>query len=189
VDSCLRPTARIRGACLLPVCLLLLAWQDSAARSTNLHPQSNDQNSEAARAARKKKFDDAKRKIENSDPKPTLPTDDSHQTLFVSPVLVNMLAHDIQSFSLSDIQGHNLTSKADWSIDNSSVADLTTGPVPTITAKQPGTLIVRARCDGVSAEATVTVHAGDKLPIGTIRWQAPKIPGYTTKQIIQAVPR
>jgi len=99
-----------------------------------------------------------------------------------------MLAHDTQRFSLFDIEGHNLTSKAEWSLSNSYVADLTTDGVPTITSKDHGTVTVRARVGGLSAEASVTVLPGDKLPIGTIRWQAPTIPGYKTTQIIQAVP-
>jgi hypothetical protein len=152
--------------------------------------QTADGNSDAAAkaAARKKKFEEEKQRLESSESQHAPASSDAQQTLLISPVLVNMLIHDTQRFSLFDVQGHNLTAKAEWSLSNSYVADLTTDGVPTITAKDHGTVTVRARVGGVTAESSITVHPGDKLPVGTIRWQAPAVPGYKTTQIIQAVP-
>jgi hypothetical protein len=152
--------------------------------------QTTDASSEAAAkaAARKKKFEEEKQRLESSEGQHASAPDDPQQTLLLSPILVNMLVHDTQRFSLFDVDGHNLTSKAEWTLSNSYVADLTTDGVPTITAKATGTVTVRARVGALSAEASVTVHPGDKLPVGTIRWQAPAVPGHKTTQIIQAVP-
>ena len=152
--------------------------------------QSADAHSDAAAkaAARKKKFEEEKQRLESSEGQHASAPADTQQTLLISPILVNMLVHDTQRFSLFDVEGHNLTPKAEWSLSNSYVADLTTDGVPTITAKDQGTVTVRARVGGVSAEASITVHPGDKLPVGTIRWQAPAVPGHKTTQIIQAVP-
>jgi hypothetical protein len=152
--------------------------------------QSTDANSDAAAkaAARKKKFEEEKQRLESTEGQHASAPTDTQQTLLISPILVNMLVHDTQRFSLFDVQGHNLTAKAEWSLSNSYVADLTTDGVPTITAKDHGTVTVRARVGGVTAESSITVHPGDKLPVGTIRWQAPEVPGFKTTQIIQAVP-
>jgi len=46
---------------------------------------------------------------------------------------------------------------------------------------------LRASVDGETSEAQIKVYR-DKIPMGAVLWQAPKIPGYTTKHIVQAVP-
>ena len=178
--------------CFIP---LRFAQAQSASASTtqatsSSTTQSPDANSDAAAkaAARKKKFEEEKQRLESTEGQHVPATGDAQQTLLISPILVNMLVHDTQRFSLFDVQGHNLTAKAEWSLSNSYVADLTTDGVPTITAKDHGTVTVRARVGGVTAESSITVHPGDKLPVGTIRWQAPAVPGFKTTQIIQAVP-
>ena len=48
--------------------------------------------------------------------------------------------------------------------------------------------ILRARVGSRSAEASITVLDGDKMPDGTIKWSVPNYPGYKSKQIVQAVP-
>jgi hypothetical protein len=180
--------------CFLP--LRFNAAQSQSTSTSSAQPpgssasQTGDASSDAAAkaAARKKKFEEEKRRLESSEGQHASVPDDRQQTLLLSPILVNMLVHDTQRFSLFDVDGHNLTAKAEWTLSNSYVADLTTDGVPTITAKDTGTVTVRARVGALSAEASVTVHTGDKLPVGTIRWQAPAVPGYKTTQIIQAVP-
>jgi hypothetical protein len=109
--------------------------------------------------------------------------------LSISPVLVNILVNERQGFSLFDDAGHNLTSKAEWTLSDSYVPELTTTGTLAITAKDSGTVIVRARVGMRSAEASVTVNSGDRLPTGTIRWQAPKPKGnFKPQQIVIAVP-
>jgi hypothetical protein len=180
--------------CLLPLRFAAAQSPPASASSTQAAGsspiQTTDASSDAAAnaAARKKKFEEYKPRLEGSEGQHAPAPDDPHQTLLLSPILVNMLVHDTQRFSLFDVDGHNLTAKAEWTLSNSYVADLTTDGVPMITAKDTGTVTVRARVGELSAEASVTVHPGDKLPVGTIRWQAPAVPGHKTTQIIQAVP-
>lgn len=147
----------------------------------------------AAKAAeRKKRFEEEENRLENAERAQTEsksePAKASDDDLAISPVLVNMLVHETQSFSLFDSGGHNLTSKAEWTLSNSYVADLTTNEVPTISTKDVGTLTVSARVGRRTAQASVTVHPGDTLPIGTIRWQAPKVRNFKATQIVIAVP-
>jgi hypothetical protein len=181
----------LKGCLPSALCVFLLsAQQVSAGPQAPGTAQSADQNSDAdaKAAARKKKFEEDKRRLESAESQPAADSRDPQQTLFISPVLVNMLVQDTQKFSLFDIEGHNLTSKAEWSLSNTYVADLTFDGIPMITAKDHGTVTVRARVGSLSTEASVTVLSGDKLPVGTIRWQAPKIPGFKPTGIVQAVP-
>lgn len=182
--------------CFLPLRFAAALSQPASSSSTQTagssSSQTTDANSDAAAraAARKKKFEEEKQRLESSEGQHAPAPEDPQQTLLLSPILVNMLVHDTQRFSLFDVGGHKLTEKAEWTLSNSYVADLTMdGGVPMITAKDTGTVNVRARVGALSAEAAVTVHPGDKLPVGTIRWQAPAVPGHKTTQIIQAVPR
>lgn len=162
--------------------------QTQSATPTTQQAQDQKADEAAKAAARRKRFEEEKKRLENADPKSESATNDPQQSLCVSPVLVNMLVGESQGFSVSDAEGHNLTSQAEWSLSNSYVAELKTGGVPPITAKDHGTVRVRARIGSRSAEAEVTVHSGDTLPAGTIRWQACKTPGFTPKKIVQAVP-
>jgi hypothetical protein len=147
----------------------------------------------AAKAAEKKKrFEEEERRLENAGSAQTEskaePERASDDDLSIFPVLVNMLVHETQDFSLFDSAGHNLTSKAEWTLSNSYVAELTTSGVPTISSKDVGTLTVSARVGSRTAQASVTVHPGGTLPIGTIRWQAPKVRNFKATQIVIAVP-
>jgi hypothetical protein len=97
-----------------------------------------------------------------------------------------MLVNDEHAFSVFDIEGRDWTAKAEWSLSNSYVADLSPGSIPYVRAKDHGTVTVRARIGSQEAVAEVKVYAGDKLVPGTIRWWAPKIPGYHSMQLSQA---
>ena len=75
----------------------------------------------------------------------------------LSPNLVNMLAGETQRFSLFDVAGHKLTSQADWSVSDSSTAELAVeGGVPVLTTERTGTMRVTARVGARSVEATIT---------------------------------
>jgi hypothetical protein len=169
----------------------------SEAPSNAAQPATPAPSDAAAKAAeRKKRFEEAEKRLEASESaqsgaSTTTPSDDkpgSPDDLSISPVLVNMLIGQPQSFSLFDAAGHNLTSKAEWSLSNSSVAELQNSATPTIVSKEAGTVTVHARVGMRSTDAKVTVHSGSSLPIGTVMWQAPPVKGFTPKQIIQAVP-
>jgi hypothetical protein len=167
----------------------------ATAQADSPTPEQTPASDAAVKAAeRKKGFEEAKKQLENSDGSHAndSPASDSNpgspDDIAISPVLVNMLIGETQSFSLFDAAGHNLTAKAEWSLSSSYVADLQNNGVPTITSKDAGTVTVHARVGMRSTDATVTVHPGSSLPIGTIRWQAPAVKGFKTVQIIQAVP-
>ncbi|HMI52185.1 MAG TPA: hypothetical protein VK525_11780 [Candidatus Saccharimonadales bacterium] len=110
------------------------------------------------------------------------------QTLFVSPSVTNMLVGDVREFCVFDIDGKILTRAAEWTIDDAGIATLNDKGQPTITTKQPGKAVLRARVGSRSAEASITVLDGGKMPNGTIKWSVPNYPGYKSKQIVQAVP-
>lgn len=160
------------------------------ATATDKSDQSNENATAAAKAAaRKKRFDEDKRKLEESEAaSPQAPDADPEQTLFVTPAVVTMMLGDAHSFSAFDIDGKTVTADAEWSLSNSYVAELTTGGDPTVTIKGPGTVTLRARIGGREAEANITVFTGDKIPYGTILWSVPKIAGFVGSRIVQAVP-
>ena len=150
--------------------------------------QNSSDTSDAARAARRKAFEEERARLENGDASNDSVPADPAATLFVSPAKVVMLVGDVQAFTVFDIDGKNRTLEAEWSLANSYVADLHTGAEPSITAKDHGTVTLRARVGGESAESVITVYAGTSLKVGTVRWSAPAIPGYKTSKIVNAVP-
>jgi hypothetical protein len=87
-----------------------------------------------------------------------------------------MLVGESRGFTLFDTAGHKLTADAEWSVSSSDRAALTPGDEPTVTARGEGSFKVTARIDTRSAEATVKVYPGDKLPVGAIRWRVAPIP-------------
>lgn len=169
------------------------------AASTPSASSTSKEKDEAAKATeRKKRFEEEKRRLENAGPRPQTASQpqaassDCHASpddLSLSPNLVNMLVGDTQRFSLFDVAGHKLTSQADWSVDDSSVADLSSeGGTPVLTAKQTGTVRLTARVFSHYAEATVNVIAPEDMKPGTIRWSAPPVPCFKPAGIYQAVP-
>jgi hypothetical protein len=147
---------------------------------------------EAAKAAeRKRRFEEQKIRLEEKRPNSPIGAETevgSDQTLFVSPSVTNMLVGDVRKFCVFDIDGKILTREAEWTIDDSGIATLNDKGQPTIITKQPGKAVLRARVGSRSAEASITVLDGDKMPDGTIKWSVPNYPGYKSKQIVQAVP-
>jgi hypothetical protein len=111
------------------------------------------------------------------------------QSLQVSPVTVNMLVAETQQFTAVDEHGRP-RADATWSIDNTSVATLSTDPTTPslLAAAAPGTATLTATIGSVTAQAQVNVLSGTSLAPGTVRWSAPSTPGFTVQQIAQAVP-
>ena len=173
---------------------LLFAGQQSVqtpatppAPSTSQNPSPAAQDSAAKAAERKKRFEAEKAKLENTSPKPASsdksagnnvsPCQSSEYDLSLSPNLVNLVLGETQRFSLFDQAGHKLTAQANWSVSDSSVAELVMeGGTPVLTAKATGTVRVTANVDGRYAEATVNVIAQEDMKPGTIRWSAPAAP-------------
>jgi len=164
-------------------CISVLATVPVASRAQN-----SSDTSDAAKAARRKAFEEERARLESGDGANDSVPADPAATLFVSPAKVGMLVGDVQAFTVFDIDGKNRTSEAEWSLTNSYVADLGSTAPPAITAKDHGTVTLRARVGGESAESNITVYAGNSLKIGTVRWSAPAIPGYKASKIVSAVP-
>jgi plastocyanin len=147
-----------------------------------------DPDAAAKAAARKQRFQEQEKALEENGSTHDAAEPDPQQTLFVSPALVGMVVGETQRFTVFDIEGHNLTSQAEWSLSNSYVADLAPDGSPRITAKDHGTVTVRARIGSRESECEVKVYEGSSLPIGAIRWRAPKIPNFSAIKIVQAAP-
>jgi plastocyanin len=167
------------------------AADNGAAASAS--PAQAPANDAAAKAAeRKKRFEAQEKLLENSESahaeSADTETKSSPDDMAISPVLVNMLIGENQRFTLFDAAGHNLTNKAEWSLSNSYVADMSADGTPGITTKDAGTVTLHARVGSRSTDATIIVHSGTSLPIGTIRWQAPKVGNFKAQSIVQAVP-
>jgi len=186
------PVSAPRGLAVVALCLPLLALNSPSlgAQSTGSPAQSAgpDSDATAKAAARKKAFEQEAKRLEEEGSSQQASEPDPQQTLFVSPAIVAMLAGRVQSFTVFDIDGHNLTSKAEWSLSNSYVADLASSDEPTVTAKAPGTVTLRARVGMEESFSELKVYEGTSFPMGTILWQAPKIPGFSAKKMTQAVP-
>lgn len=177
-------------AVTLSVCLLprLKAQQESIPGQGN--PPSTQAHDAAAKAAeRKKRFEEQRRRLEEDS---TSNSEGHHasasQTLFISPAAVNMVLGDTQPFCAFDIDGRTMTHSVQWSISNSSVAELSSSGDPMIMSKSRGTATLRAQIGATYAEAKVTVIPGSALPIGSVRWSSGDIPGFKTTKILPAVP-
>ena len=169
---------------------------ETASNSSQSAPAGAATEDAAAKAAeRKKRFEETKKRLENSSSQPQSGGDSgsscsySTNDLSLSPALVNMVVGETQRFSLFDLAGHKLTEKADWSVSDSSIADIRVeGGGPVLTSKQKGTVRVQARVDTHSAESTVNVIGAEDMKPGTIRWSLPPTPCGKIKGIAVAVP-
>jgi len=165
------------------VALLLVTGFCAPISSAQSQPAARSQETDAA-AARKKKFAEDKQRLENGGVTADDPRPDPDQTLFVSPFKASMVLGESRTFSVFDIDGKVLTAETEWSVSDSSVAEIAEAPTQAITAKSVGTFTLRALVGRRSAEATVTVYPGPKLPPVTVRWLAPPIPGFTLQKVM-----
>ena len=166
--------------------------QPTQPTQTSQIPQTSDSDDAAARAAeRKKRFDEAKQRLEADGRAQTPPCTEGKPTLYISPTEASMLVGETRTFSLFDTDGHKLTAAAEWEVGSSYLAGIKPGPEPMITAKNEGTFTVTARVDTRMAEAKVKVYPGKVLPIGTVIWKAAPVPCGKNSGIsksVQAVP-
>jgi plastocyanin len=178
----------VLGLCLPFSAAFVFGTQAQSTTSSVQTSTAADPDAAARAAARKKRFLEQEKALEENGSTHDAAEPDPQQTLFVSPALVGMVVGETQRFTVFDIEGHNLTSQAEWSLSNSYIADLAPDGTPTITAKEHGTVTVRARVGSRESRCEVKVYEGSSLPIGAIRWQAPKIPNFSAIKIVQAVP-
>ena len=149
-------------------------------------------------AERKRRFEEEEKRLEARGPRPETASQfaaqagDCHASvddLMLSPNLVNMLVGETQRFSLFDVAGQKLTSQADWSVSDSSTAELAVeGGVPVLTSRRTGTVRVTARVDARTAEATISVITPAEMKPGTVRWSSPSPPCSKPVRIVPAVP-
>jgi hypothetical protein len=107
-------------------------------------------------------------------------------SLTVTPPTPNMTIGGTQAFQAIDQTG-TLRPDATWSINDATVASFETSNPNTLVGNAAGTATVTATVGSVTGTTTVTVLSSG-LSVGTQLWSAPTISGYTTQQIVQAVP-
>lgn len=108
-------------------------------------------------------------------------------SLQIGPASANVLVGGTQQFTAVDQLGRP-RSDATWTVDNTSIATITTDSSPTLTGVAAGTATLTANVGGISAQIQVNVLAGTSFPVGTVLWSAPTTTGFAVVQIAQAVP-
>jgi hypothetical protein len=114
----------------------------------------------------------------------TLPTPNSLQ---ITPAAANMLIGDTRQFTAVDEFGRPRL-EATWTVDNGSLATISTGGSPTLTAVAAGAVTLTATAQGVSSHIQVTISSATSFALGTVLWSMPSVPGFSPSQILQAVP-
>ena len=114
----------------------------------------------------------------------TLPSPNSLQ---ITPSGVNMVVGQTKQFTAVDELGRP-RSDAAWTIDDTSLANISTDSSPTLTALAVGQVTLTATAQSKTVQVQVNILAGTSLAPGTVLWSAPPVPGFTALGIIQAVP-
>ena len=170
------------------ILLFLPTFENRAQTPESSNAQNASTDSAAAKAAaRKKRFDQEKRLLERQEDPPPTPGNDGKPVLYITPTTAGMLIGESRGFTLFDTDGHKLTSAAEWSVSSSYHATITQGDEPILTVKNEGTFKVIAKIGKRTAEATVKVYSGDKLPIGAARWTVAPVPGSKGRGISKTV--
>ncbi|HXX99920.1 MAG TPA: IPT/TIG domain-containing protein [Candidatus Limnocylindrales bacterium] len=108
-------------------------------------------------------------------------------SLQITPANAKVLVGATQQFTAVDQVGRPRTD-ATWSVDNTSIATISTDSSPILTGAAIGVVTLTASVGSVSAQTQVNVLGGTSLPIGTALWSGPTVPGFSCGQVIQAVP-
>jgi hypothetical protein len=114
----------------------------------------------------------------------TLPAATSLQ---VTPATLNILVGNTQQFTAVDQNGQPRTDAA-WTVSNTSLATITTGSSPTLTALAAGQVTLTATVGSVSAQTQITISALTLFLPGTQLWSDPPVPGFSARQVVSAVP-
>lgn len=105
----------------------------------------------------------------------------------ITPNTVGMVVGEPRWLRLSDESGRQIRD-AEWSVSDPALAKIQPGADAVIVALAPGHLKVTAAWQGHSASSQVNIFPGPELPQGTIRWSIDPVPGFSTRQILQAQP-
>jgi hypothetical protein len=110
-------------------------------------------------------------------------------SLQITPAVVNMIVGGTQQFTAVDNNGIP-RSDVSWSVNNSTLATVTTNPDGTgvLNALAAGQVTLTATAENVTAEEQVTILSQTSFPAGTTIWSAPPPAGYSVQQLAQAVP-
>jgi hypothetical protein len=106
-------------------------------------------------------------------------------SITVQPASVNMVVGDTRNLLAVDNNGNTVTG-ATWTVDNSSLASISTDVPPILTALGAGTITLMATYQGVTAQVTWTISSGP-LTIGTAQWSLPA-DGLNVQEIVPAIP-
>jgi hypothetical protein len=109
--------------------------------------------------------------------------------LSVSPSKATLLVGGTQSFRAVGTDGR-IRHSVHWSISPEyAVTIALQGDEVTVTAKEAApSVVLTAKADGDSAQATIEIRAGRTLDAGTILWSVTPLPGCKSVDMKQAVP-
>jgi hypothetical protein len=105
----------------------------------------------------------------------------------ITPSSVTLLVGQSASFRVIDQAGHMVNHIA-WHVSDPDAFWTRDGDEFTIMAKEPGDYRVDGRSADGSAEATVTVMHGDRLPPGSTLWRSGDVQGCQSVKITPALP-
>jgi hypothetical protein len=109
--------------------------------------------------------------------------------LVVTPSEIRMTTWEIEDFELKLIGDLGRSANdPEWFVSNPEVLDISDGNPAKLKPRSVGETTVTAVWRGMSANATVRVLPGTKLPLGSLRWLVSPTPGYWTKSFRQAQP-
>ncbi len=99
---------------------------------------------------------------------------------------MNLVVGSIQQFTAVDELGHPRMD-ATWTVDNTTVALITTDSQPLLAVLAAGQVTLTATVQGVSAQVKLTI-SGDTLAPGTPVWGIQPPSGYNSQGLFPAVP-
>ena len=115
------------------------------------------------------------------------PTPPPPFSIQVTPSAVNMQIGDTQQFTAVSNVGFPRNDAA-WTVSDQSLASISGGSSPFLTALAAGQVTVTATVGSVSAQAQITIVAPGTMPTGAAVWSDSTAPAFTATQLVQALP-
>jgi hypothetical protein len=104
-------------------------------------------------------------------------------SLQITPANASLAVGGSQQFTVVDEQGHPRTDAA-WTVDNASLATISTDSRPVLVALATGTVTLTATVQGISAQMQVTILAAP----GPANWSVPSLSGFEPAGVFPGVP-
>jgi len=92
-------------------------------------------------------------------------------SITIQPASATLVVGDTRNLLAVDSNG-NTVSSASWTVDNTSLASISTDVPPMLTTLAPGSITLTATYQGLTAQATWTI-SGSALAVGTPLWTLP----------------